>query len=173
MKAEINKEHEWLNKLVGDWTYEAEGTMGPGQPKVRSSGSESIRSLGGIWIVADGWGRVPGENPATMLLTLGYDPQIKKYVGTWIGTTLAYLWVYRGSLKGNVLTLEAEGPSLTGDGALSKYRDVIEVSDHDTRVMKSHVLDEGGSWRCLVTSHYRRVRAVSTKFGAPRAYSHA
>ncbi len=32
MNIEPQKEHQWLQKLVGDWTYEAEATMEPGQP---------------------------------------------------------------------------------------------------------------------------------------------
>ena len=32
MKAEPQKEHQWLQKLVGEWTSEGEADMGPGQP---------------------------------------------------------------------------------------------------------------------------------------------
>ncbi len=32
MKAEPQKEHEWLHKLVGEWTCEAEASMEPGKP---------------------------------------------------------------------------------------------------------------------------------------------
>jgi len=39
------------------------------------------------------------------------------------------LWIYEGALDGDVLTLESEGPSMKGDGALGKYRDIIEFKD--------------------------------------------
>ena len=32
MQAQPQKEHEWLQKLVGEWTCEGEGTMGPDKP---------------------------------------------------------------------------------------------------------------------------------------------
>ena len=32
MQAEPQKEHQWLEKLVGEWTYEGEAIMGPDQP---------------------------------------------------------------------------------------------------------------------------------------------
>ena len=30
MKAEPQKEHQWLEKLVGEWTFEGEATMAAG-----------------------------------------------------------------------------------------------------------------------------------------------
>ena len=32
MKTEPQKEHEWLQRLVGEWTYESECSMEPGKP---------------------------------------------------------------------------------------------------------------------------------------------
>jgi hypothetical protein len=32
MQAEPQKEHQWLQKLVGEWTYETEAIMEPDQP---------------------------------------------------------------------------------------------------------------------------------------------
>ena len=57
MMAEPQKEHEWLQKLVGEWTYESEATMEPDQPPMRLSGTENVRSLGGLWILAEGQAR--------------------------------------------------------------------------------------------------------------------
>jgi Protein of unknown function (DUF1579) len=34
-----------------------------------------VRSLGGLWILAEGQGEMPGCGAATTVLTLGYDPQ--------------------------------------------------------------------------------------------------
>jgi hypothetical protein len=48
MKTEPQQEHQWLQQLVGEWTYEAEATMEPGQPPSKFEGSESVRSLGGL-----------------------------------------------------------------------------------------------------------------------------
>ena len=54
-----------------------------------------------------------------MIMTLGYDPQKKRFVGTWIGSMMTYLWVYDGELdaSGKVLTLNAEGPNMQVAGA--------------------------------------------------------
>jgi hypothetical protein len=160
MKMEPQKEHQWLQKLVGEWTYEGEAIMEPGGPPERFKGTESVRSLGGLWVLGEGQGEMPGGGPATMLLTLGYDPQKGRYVGTWIGSMMANLWVYDGSLDAaeKVLTLNAEGPSFAGDGKTRQYQDVITLESGDHRILTSRVLGEDGKWNEFMTSHYRRKR---------------
>ena len=38
MKTEPQQEHQWLQQLVGEWTYEADATMEPGQPPLTVQG---------------------------------------------------------------------------------------------------------------------------------------
>lgn len=158
MKTEPQKEHQWLQRLIGAWRYEAECDMGTGQPPSKAVGVENVRSLGGLWILAEGQGDMPGCGPAHTLLTLGYDPTKKRFVGTWVGSMMTYLWVYDGELDtgGRILTLNAEGPSMAGEGAMAKYRDVIELKGDDQRVLSSHLLGEDGQWRKFMTASYRR-----------------
>jgi len=155
--AEPQKEHQWLQKLVGEWTYETECHMGPDQPS-KFTGSEKVRSLGGLWIIAEGEGEMPGGGKANMIMTLGYDPQQKRYVGTWIGSMMTHLWVYDGSMDatGKILTLAAEGPSFTTEGKMGKYRDVIEIKTDNHRILSSHFLGDDGKWQQFMTAHYRR-----------------
>lgn len=82
MKAEPQHEHQWLQKFVGEWTYEIEASMGPDQPPEKTTGIERVRSLGALWIVAEGQGGMPDGDTATTMLTLGYNPQTKRYLGT-------------------------------------------------------------------------------------------
>lgn len=53
MRAEPQKEHEWLRQLVGDWTIEAASPDDPDNPL---QGAETVRALGDLWIVAEGEG---------------------------------------------------------------------------------------------------------------------
>jgi hypothetical protein len=158
MKIEPLKQHEWLQQLLGEWTYESECVMEPGKPPETFNGSESVRGLGGLWVLCEGHGEMPGGGTPSMLMTLGYDPRQQRFVGTWVGSMMTHLWVYDGSLDAEekVLTLNAEGPSCAGDGKLIKYRDVIELKGGDQRVLTSHMLDEDGEWRSFMTAHYRR-----------------
>lgn len=158
MKVEPREEHEWLERLVGEWTYESEVTMEPGAPPEKFIGTESVRSLGGLWFLAEGRGEMPGGGEATTIMTLGYDPQKKRYVGTWIGSMMTHLWLYDGELDaiGRQLTLHAEGPSTAVEGRMTSYKDVIEFESDDHRLLTSHMLTDEGKWQRLMTAHYRR-----------------
>jgi hypothetical protein len=161
MKAEPHEEHRWLEKLVGEWTYEGEAPTEPGKPPEKFSGTETVRSLGGLWFVAEGRGPAPGGEEHTTLAALGYDPRKGTYVGTWIGSMMTHMWVYeRGDVDATqqVLTLEAEGPSMSGDGKTARYRDVIEFNGDDERTLTGNVLGDDGTWQPMMSMTYRRKR---------------
>jgi hypothetical protein len=98
MQVEPQKEHHWLQQLVGEWTSEAEAIMGPDKPPEKFTGTESVRSIGGLWVMCEGRGEMPGGGIATTIMTLGYDPVRKRYVGTFMGSMMTHLWVYEGGL---------------------------------------------------------------------------
>lgn len=150
-------QHDWLQKLVGEWTYELHAMMGPEQPDETSTGTERVRSLGGLWVIAEGQGEMCSGSDMTTLMTLGYNSQTQRYSGTWVGSMMTYLWVYDGELDatGQVLTLNSEGPAMSGDG-MAQYKDVIEFKSDDHRVMTSHLLGDDGQWQQFMIAHYRR-----------------
>jgi hypothetical protein len=155
---EPRKEHEWLQKLVGEWTLESDGAPEPGQSQ--GQWTESVRWLGGLWTLAESQGEMPGGGTATSVMTLGYDPQKQRYVGTWVGSMMAHLWVYEGTVDatGKVLTLDTEGPDMSegSQGKMAKYQDVVEFKSDDHRVLTSRVQGADGEWREFMTAHYRR-----------------
>ncbi|RJQ83522.1 MAG: DUF1579 domain-containing protein [Desulfobacteraceae bacterium] len=158
MATEPQDEHKWLHKLVGEWTYEGAAVMAPGQAPAQFKGVESVRSLGGLWIVAEAKGEMPGCGEASMMMTLGFDTQKKRFVGTWIGSMMTYLWKYDGELDeaGKVLTLNSEGPAMAVEGKMAQYRDVIELASDDRRVLSSLRLDDDGKWHRFMAANYRR-----------------
>lgn len=155
--AEPTQHHHWLLRLVGSWTFESECVMGPDQPLLKSSGSEVVRALGPLWVIGEGRGSMPGGQPSEMMITLGYDPAQDRFVGTWIGSMMTNMWVYRGSLDpaGRVLTLETEGPGFDGSPSAA-YRDTFEILAPDHRVLRSSTLGADGKWTTFMTAHYRR-----------------
>ena len=157
MIAEPQSEHRWLDKLVGEWTSETEARMGPDQPPMKLRGVDVVRSLGGLWVVAEGEGEMPGGGVSKSIMTLGYDPQLKRFVGTFIASMMTHLWPYNGSLDAaeKVLTLDSEGPDFTNQKT-AKYQDVIEFIDDDHRTLTSRVLGDDGNWHHFMTAHYRR-----------------
>ena len=158
MKADVLKEHLWLQKLDGDWTFEAECFMGPDEPPHKSTGMQTVRSLGGLWSICEGDGEAPDGSKVRSIITLGYDPQKQRFVGTFIASMMTHMWVYEGTLDaaGKVLTLDTEGPGMSGDGKMVKYQDIIEFFSDDHRVLRSRMLGDDGNWREFMTAHYRR-----------------
>jgi hypothetical protein len=157
MKVEPGKEHQWLRKLLGEWTFEAEAQGKPGEPIAKFKGAETVRAVGDIWVVADGQGEMPGGGTGKTMMTLGYDPERKHYVGTWLGSMMTHLWVYEGELDEaeRVLTLNTEGPAMSGAGT-AKYRDVIEFRSDDQRLLTAHLLSDDGTWQRFMTTTYQR-----------------
>jgi hypothetical protein len=160
MKTEPQREHQWLQQLMGEWTSEMVASMGPGKPPETFRGTERVRSLGGLWVLCEGRSEMPGGDASTTLMTLGYDTEKKQYVGTFIGSMMTKMWVYEGSLDaaGKVLALNSEGPDFSVPGKVSKYRDAIELRSEDHRVLTSHMLGADGQWQEIMTVHYRRTK---------------
>ena len=150
------KEHEWLQQLVGSWDSEGEMYMDPSQPPTKTKGAEDGRMIGGFWAVLENKGDFMGS-PFTGILTLGYDPEKKKYVGTWVDSMNNYLWQYQGSLdaSGKVLTLETEGPCHDQPGQMSKFKETIEIKSKDHKVFTA-VREKDGKWVKGMTINYRR-----------------
>lgn len=156
--AKPEQEHLWLKKLVGNWTFEGEMSMGPDQPPMKSSGTETFRSLNDLWFIGEGKSTMPDGNSGTMIMSLGYNPETKRYLGTWIGSMMTTLWVYDGFIEGNTLNLDAEGPSMAGDGKTATYRDSIEFVSDDHRILRSQMLTGDGAGNIFMTAHYKRVK---------------
>ena len=155
---EPTKEHQWLQRLVGEWTFEGECQMGADQPPSKSTGKESVRSLGGLWTIGEGEGDTPDGGACKSIMTLGYDPATKKFVGTFIASVMTHLWPYSGTLDASqkVLTLDSEGPSFTDDGTFAKYQDIIEFITDDHRTLSSQYVGPNGEWIPFMKAHYRR-----------------
>src|SRR2546425_6168325 len=98
MHVEPQQEHHWLQQLVGEWVFENECSMGPDQPPGKFTGAETVRTLGGIWVLCEGRGEMPGGGIAISVMTLGYDPSKKRYLGTFVASMMTHLWQYDGAL---------------------------------------------------------------------------
>ena len=158
------REHEWLRQLEGSWAGEIElfvDPMNPAKPlekPLRSKMTETTTLLGGWWALAAVKGEIAGQI-FDARGQYGYDAEKKKYIGTWIDSMMPHLWQYEGSLdaSGKVLTLEAMGPDCANPTALTKYRDVHEIVDRDTRRMSSAIQREG-KWVPILRGELKRAK---------------
>jgi hypothetical protein len=165
MDATPQVQHQWLDKFIGKWTSASEYQSEPNGEPSKSTGTEIVRfskgeatpTIGGLWIVAEGVGDMPDGCAGQTMMTLGFDPQLNRFVGTFVGSMMTHMWIYNGSLDATqkVLTLDTEGQNFT-QTAMTKYQDIIEFVSDDYRVMKSQILMEDGTWNHFMTAHYRR-----------------
>ena len=156
--AEPQKQHRWLQRFVGEWTYESEVPAQGGEPAHKVTGIERVRAIGDLWVVGESNGEVPGAGHATSIITLGYDPDRKRFLGSWIGSMMTHMWIYDGELDAaeRVLTLTSQGPSMSGDGTMSTYQDVVEFKNDDHRVLTARVRNADGMWQEFMTMDFHR-----------------
>lgn len=158
---EPQQEHAFLQRLVGDW--EMVSTRGydgydPNDPEQRFT--ETIKSVNGLWIVSEGRGKMPDGSPMTAIITLGFDPAKGNYVGTWIGSMMSHLWIYKGWMEpdGKTLVLEAEGPRMGGEGT-AVYHDILILHDDNSRSFSGSIQQPDGSFKEFMSSEFRRKAA--------------
>jgi len=53
MHTPATPHHQWLKRLVGEWSVVSQASMGPGQPPMKSRGRETVRMVGDLWLVAE------------------------------------------------------------------------------------------------------------------------
>ena len=151
------KEHELLKKFVGEWESTAEAVAGPNMPAMTCKGRTSARMLGGFWVVIEGQSDMMGMK-IDAVQTIGYDPQKKKYIGTWVDSMFNHKWDYSGTVDaaGKKLTLEAEGPNFMAEGKTAKFRDTYEFKSPDHIEATSSMLGEDGKWVQFMTGQIKR-----------------
>lgn len=159
MDAQPTDQHRWLQQLVGEWTSEADCIMGPDQPAQTMRGRETVRSLGGLWVIGEGTGEMPDGDTGLTMLTLGFDPARGRFVGSFIGSMMTMMWLYDGGLEadGRTLTLDAEGPDFSTPGRVAKYQDIIGLTGPDSRSLTSRMQMADGGWQPVMTARYQRV----------------
>ena len=150
-RVEVRKVDDGLQIAVED--------AGPGVPEMKCEGKVTGRMLGGYWLVNEMKSNL-GEVEMQALQTVGYDPEKKKYVGTWVDNMMNLMWHYEGSVdeSGKILTLEAEGPNMMGGEGKSKYRDVYEFKSDDEIAATSQVQGPDGEWVTFMNGTYKRVK---------------
>lgn len=155
------KEHKWLQRLVGEWAYEFEASSGPGKPNVTMKGTEVVRPLGTLWVLIEARGEPSSAGPDTSQIVIGFDAQQKKFVGSFISSSMSRMWIYDGgsfdAAKGR-LALSSIGPSMADEGKTAMYEDIHELTSDGERSFTSRVQRPDDTWVEFMRGTYRRVR---------------
>jgi hypothetical protein len=157
-QVQPTREHRWLGRLVGDWTFSHDAPTSDDARLTRIEGTETFRAIGPLWVQGNAVNPMPEGGMAESLMTLGWDPTTGRFVGTWVGSMMPTLWVYDGELDttGQVLSLYSNGPAMDGSGTLVPYKDEIRFIDDNTRTLTGHTRTPDGNWTAFMTVDYRR-----------------
>lgn len=160
MSVKPTKEHAWLQKLIGDWTYQHDMPPVDGKPAEKLTGTETFRALGEVWVQGEARGQMPGEGDTVSLMTLGFDPAKNRFVGSWIGSMMSNLWVYDGELSadGRTLSLFSDGPAMDGSNTTAPYKDVITIVNENERTLTGNHQTPDGAWHQFMITHFRRAK---------------
>lgn len=150
--------HKWLNQLVGEWKTESTAQSPDGET-FKCEGTATATSLGGFWVIITIDNQMDGTTMRGVM-TVGYNPKSKKYIGTWVDSMTSYLWKYEGTRdeSGKILPLEAAGPNMLvpDSDKLLKYRDTIEIKSPDHFVLVGSVEAEPGNWVTFMKMNFKR-----------------
>lgn len=155
--AQPTAEHKLLAQFAGEWTTKATAVAAPGEEPLTCEGTESATMLGGFWLVCHSEGEMLGV-PVASLLTIGYEPTTKKYIGTFVCSMDSTLWQYTGAMEadGKKLVLETEGASPLDPGKQAKFRETLELVDPDHKLFTSYIQGDDGEWIEFARVEYRR-----------------
>lgn len=122
-------EHNRLRELAGVWKVTSSFYMdpNPATPPMIAEAQETIESFGNFWIRGVYESDFMGQ-PFQGQTMLGYDPEKKEYVSTWLDTMSPTFFHFRGNFKGD--TLEMKGRAFD---CMSK----MEANYRTTEVHKS------------------------------------
>jgi hypothetical protein len=73
---------------------------------------------------------------------------------------MPHQWLYDGELDTthDRLTLTSDGPSMSDEGTMALYRDVIEFQSDDLRTLTASMRQPDGVWQPFMTVSHRRTR---------------
>lgn len=155
MRMEARNEHQWLQRLLGDWSWEMTADMGKGLETYR--GSAHVRAIGPLWIQAETSIPNPTGAPDLAVMTLGFNGRTNRFEGNFVGSMMDFQWVYDGHREGDSLLLDCQGPDHEDPSKLIPYRDVVELVGNDEWILRG-LVRKGDGWHEMMKTTYRRKR---------------
>ncbi len=151
-------EHNRLIEHAGTWNVQCSFYMDPAQPPMEVEGKETVESFGAFWSTSVFEANMFGA-PYQGRATLGYDPEAKQYVSTWIDTMSPMFFHFTGNFNADGTVLE-----MSGDGydcmtkQMTSYRTVEEHKSPDERVFEMFMKMPDGSDVKMFTHVYTRAK---------------
>lgn len=123
-----SEEHKLLMNDVGEWTFKGKMLMQEGQQEFK--GEEKVTAVGKFWTVShyssDFFGGMKGS------ATMGYDPESKKYVGTWVDSLMPSPTSMKGTYDEKTKTMTYDTVGIGIDGKPMPGKIIIKHNDKDS-----------------------------------------
>lgn len=150
--------HKALAREAGVWDAKTTFWMSPDASPMEGTAVETNTMLGQFWLVSDfegGIGNIPFKGHAT----LGYDPKIEKYTGTWVDTMGPYLYTMEGTydVSTHTLTMMSTGRNVQ-TGKEETTKNVTQYKDENTKVFTIYgpSEEEGEEWWKMMEIEYTK-----------------
>lgn len=150
-------EHELLQRLAGEWTFERRSVPGEGaEPETLGAGTISAEMIGDFFLVSRSSGNVYGWDYQAHQ-SLGYDIKGKEFTGEWIDSFISYRWVLGGLVdeESGELTLTTSGPGPTGGTMTFRERYRFDSDDSITIIGE---IQQGERWVAFTSTRLTRRR---------------
>jgi hypothetical protein len=152
------REHQAMAREVGVWEGESSLWTAPDAEPVTSKGVETVKMIGGFWLVSDYEGEMMGQ-PFRGRSQTTYDPLKKKYVATWIDSMAPILYTMEGDydVATHTLTMMMAGVDpMTAKPTQWKVVTRFESNDAKTFEMYQPVEGQEGKWWKSFETKYKR-----------------
>ncbi len=149
-------EHAILKKDVGRWDIDI-SMFFDGQ-EVKSKGSETVKMLGPFWNVSDMQYEYM-EMPMHGHAVVGYNPEKKKFVGSWHESSSPHLTTMEGTFdaKTNKLTMLMKGK--TPDGKDTRFKSIVTYEGKDSKTFEFFMLKPGSETEFVKNMEMKYTRA--------------
>lgn len=151
-------EHELLKKDVGTWDAKVKSWNAPDAQPIETAAVEKNEMLpGGLWLLTRFDGAF-GDLKFFGVGQTGYDPESKKYIGTWIDNMNPYIMVTKGTYDAATKTMTATGEMREpGNPQPVPLKNVSRYVDDNTRNFAMYATGaDGKEWKMLEITYKRR-----------------
>lgn len=148
--------HQQLAREVGTWDAQMTMWTAPGAVPLTTEAVETNTMLGPFWLVSEFKCDSP-ELPFSGRMQLGYDPQKKTFVGTWVDTMSPYIGQMTGDydIATRSLTMVSHGTDArTGEPSTATM--TTRYVDENTKVFTMHEGDAGSAGFKMMEIRYTR-----------------
>lgn len=158
------EQHKHLLAGVGEWEGTLTSYYDPTAKPTPVPARETVTAVGEFWVLSQFHCDLPGM-PYHGSGHYGYDPEKKKFIGTWVDSTSSYFSLMEGEVdsKTKALVMRWKAPNETGK-VVPHWSESVENGDARTMTFYS---GEGAGTKGMVIE-MKRKKGRTTEAGATK-----